>query len=199
MARVSLFRRRRSRPPAADLEQEVGEGLLLAEHAVRLAVKNRILVDVLGHGAAFDAEHAAQQIRAELGGLAEEHREAARRAHADARLAVLRPGRGAHQHDYRAIDRQNLRRRADVAEEVARRLAAAEGDDDAVTALVDAARADAWQDLAREVDGALRRTAAGTPPPVPELDPEERILRQQMVVAIDLTALAEERGVALDA
>jgi hypothetical protein len=34
---------------------------------------------------------------------------------------------------------------------------------------------------------------------VPDLDPEERILRQQMVVAIDLTALAEERGVVLDA
>ena len=195
--RLSLFRRRPAAPP--DLEHEVAEGLLLAEHAVRLAVKNRILVDVLGHGSSFDQQHAALQIRAELGALVQEHQEAARRMRADARLAVLRPGRGAHQHDYRAIDRRNLRRRADVAEELSRRLGAAQVDDDAVTALVDAARADAWEDVAREVHGALRRAESDAPPPVPELDPEERILRQQMVVAIDLTALAEERGVALDA
>lgn len=196
MARAPLFRRRA--PLVTDLEHEVADGLLLAEHAVRLAVKNRILVDVLGRGSSFDPGHAAQQVRGELGELVQEHEAAARRMRADARTAVLRSGRGSHQHDYRAIDRGNLRRRAAVADELARRLRAAQADEDAIVALVDVTRTDAWEDVAREVHGALRRRESPAPP-VPELDPEERMLRQQMVVALDLTALAEERGVVLDA
>jgi hypothetical protein len=180
-----------------DREREVAEGLLLAEYAVRLAVKNQILVDVLGRGADFDRERAAGQVRSELETLAHEHEQAVRRMRRDARLAALRLGRGRHQHDYRAIDRRNLRRRAAVAAEVARRLREAQASDDAVVALVDAARAAAWDDLAGEVHGALGRVQPPPPPP-PDLDPEERALRQQMVIAFDLTALAEERGVLLD-
>lgn len=178
-------------------EHEVAEGLLLAEYAVRLAAKNQILVDVLGRGTDFDRDRAGRQVRSELGALAREHEEAAARMRRDARLAAWRLGRGRHQHDYRAVDRRNLRRRAAVANQVARRLRAAQTDDDATVALVDAARAAAWEDLAKEVHGALGRVAP--PPPPPDLDPEERMLRQHLVVALDLTALAEERGVALDA
>jgi hypothetical protein len=178
-------------------EREVAEGLLLAEYAVRLAVKNQILVDVLGRGEDFDPARAGEQVRAELGALGHEHAHAARRMRRDARLAALRLGRGRHQHDYRAVDRRNLRRRAVVAQEVAGRLRAAQADDDAVVALVDAARSAAWEDLASEVHGALGRVEPPPPPP-PDLDPEERMLRQQLVVALDLTALAEERGVVLD-
>jgi hypothetical protein len=186
----------RRRGEEREQKREVAEGLLLAEFAVRLAVKNQILVDVLGRGEDFDPARVGRQVRAELGALGDEHEHAARRMRRDARLAALRLGRGRHQHDYRAIDRRNLRWRAAVAEEVARRLRAAEADDDAVVALVDAARAAAWEELASEVHGALGRVQP--PPPPPDLDPEERMLRQQLVVALDLTALAEERGVVLD-
>jgi hypothetical protein len=178
-------------------EREVAEGLLLAEYAVRLSVKNRILVDVLGRGVDFDRPRAAEQVRAELQTLVHEHEQAVERMRHDARLARLRLGRGRHQHDYRSVDRRNLRRRAVIAEEVARRLRAAAADDDAVVALVDASRAAAWEDLAGEVHGALGRVEPPPPPP-PDLDPEERTLRQQMVVVLDLAALAEERGVALE-
>jgi hypothetical protein len=164
---------------------------------VRLAVKNQILVDVLGRGSDFDRLRAAEQVRAELDTLAGEHEQAVSRMRRDARLAALRLGRGRHQHDYRSVDRRNLRRRARVAAEVARRLRAARASEDAVVALVDAARAAAWEDLAGDVHGALGRVEPPPPPP-PDLDPEERALRQQMVVALDLTALAEERGVLLD-
>jgi DNA polymerase I-like protein with 3'-5' exonuclease and polymerase domains len=188
-------RRRRGREH--EQEREVGEGLLLAEYAVRLTVKNQILVDVVGRGEDFDRARAGEQVQAELGTLAREYQEAAERMRHDARIAAWRLGRGRHQHDYRAVDRRNLRRRARAAEEVARRLRAAERDADAVVALVDAARAAAWEDLAGEVHRALRRVEPPPPPP-PDLDPEERALRQQMVVALDLTALAEEQGVVLD-
>lgn len=188
----------RRREQEVDQEREVAEGLLLAEYAVRLAVKNQILVDVLGGGADFDRSRAGSQVQSELGGLAGEYEQAARRMRHDARLAAWRRGRGRHQHDYRAVDRRNLRRRASAAEEAARRLRAAADDDDAIVALVDAARSAAWEDVAGEVHGALRRVEPPPPPP-PDLDPEERALRQQMVVALDLTALAEERGVPLDA
>jgi hypothetical protein len=188
-------RSRRSRR-GEEQEREVAEGLLLAEYAVRLSVKNRILVDVIGRGNDFDRELAGSHVRAELATLANEHEQAAQRMRRDAKLARWRLGRGRHQHDYRAVDRRNLRRRVAVAEEVARRLRAASEDDDATVALVDAARAAAWDDLASEVQGALRTIPQEAAPP--DLDPEERALRQQMVVALDLTALAEERGVLLD-
>jgi hypothetical protein len=178
-------------------EREVAEGLLLAEYAVRLAVKNQILVDVVGRGSDFDRGRAEGQVRAELETLVREHEQAVRRMRRDAWIAAWRLGRGRHQHDYRAVDRRNLRRRAAAAGEVARRLRAARASDDAIVALVDAARAAAWEDLAGEVHGALRRVEPPPPPPR-DLDPEERALRQQMVVALDLTALAEERGVLLD-
>ena len=194
MEREARARRRRSEQ---EREREIAEGLLLAEYAVRLAVKNQILVDVLGRGSDFDRSRAGDQVRTELGTLAGEHEQAVRRMRRDARIAALRLGRGRHQHDYRAIDRKNLRRRAGAAAEVGRRLRAAQASDDAVVALVDAARAAAWEDLASEVHGALRRVEPPPPPPA-DLDPEERALRQQMVVALDLTALAEERGVLLD-
>jgi hypothetical protein len=188
---------RRRREQQGEREREVAEGLLLAEYAVRLSVKNQILVDVLGRGTDFDRARAGEQIRAELTTLVREHERAADRMRHDARVARLRLGRGRHQHDYRAIDRRNLRLRAGIAEEVARRLAEAAANDDAVVALVDASRAAAWEDLAGEVHGALRRNAPPPPPPA-DLDPEERALRQQMVVVLDLAALAEERGVLLD-
>jgi aminopeptidase N len=189
---------RRRREQEVDPEREVAEGLLLAEYAVRLAVKNQILVDVLGRGADFDRSRAGDQVRSELAGIADEYEQAARRMRHDARHAAWRLGRARHQHDYRAVDRRNLRRRASASEEAARRLRTAAADEDAIVALVDAARTAAWEDVAGEVHGALRRVEPPPPPP-PDLDPEERALRQHMVVALDLTALAEERGVPLDA
>jgi hypothetical protein len=194
---VKRERRAGRRRSSEEAEREVAEGLLLAEYAVRLSVKNQILVDVLGRGADFDRGRAAEQVRAELRTLVHEHEQAVERMRHDARLATLRLGRGRHQHDYRSVDRRNLRRRAAIADEVARRLSAAAADDDAVVALVDASRAAAWEDLAGEVHGALGRVEPPPPPP-PDLDPEERMLRQQMVVVLDLAALAEERGVALE-
>src|SRR4051794_34110618 len=152
-------------------EREVAEGLLLAEYAVRLAVKNQILVDVLGRGEDFDRTRAGEQVQAELGTLAGEYEQAGERMRRDARIAAWRLGRGRHQHDYRAVDRRNLRRRARAAEEVARRLRTAQGDGDAVVALVDAARAAAWDDLAGEGHRALGR---GGPPPPPPAAPQPR-------------------------
>ncbi len=176
------------------LDREIEEGVLLARYAVRMDVKNRIVVETIGDGDRFDADHAALQARGRLGVLQHEALESAARMADVARTVAHVEGRAVHEHDYRSYDRANLRRRRRVYRGVAERLAEIQSDDDAVAALVEQARNDAWGEIGAEIRRGLAVRAAA-PAPLP---PEERELQRQMLVAMDLTALAVERGVDLE-
>lgn len=172
------------------VEEEAEEGLLLAEYATRMRLKNRIIVDTVTADGAIDTEAWADDVRLTLGGLRLEAETSAKRMEQEAKVARLAGGTARHEHDYRASDSDNLDRRRRVYRLVARRLLTWENDAVQVAALLGAARGDA-QD---EIDVALTRAVSGDP--VAQVE-DETLLRERLrlIATVDLPALqAAVRG-----
>ena len=162
---VAFWRRRdrRSRPfdkrdlPRAARATVAGaleEGRLLADYAVRLQLKNRIEVATLGEDRSFAAEAFTEPAAVELRHIADEQDAVAERLEAEASsLAAKRNPR--HVHDYHAGDRRNLRHRARVARALAEDRRAQADDHDALLALVERARQDAWRDIAHAIEAVI--------------------------------------------
>lgn len=168
---------------AADAEAD--EGLLLAEYALRIRLKNRIIVDTMTAGAALDPRAWADEARAMLGRLRSESESSALRMDREREAAQHATGRARHQHDYRARDALNLDRRREVYGLVADRLREWEQDRHRIAELLGAARADA----AEELNGAIRTALLddGT-----SRTDDERVLRRRLdlIASVDLPALA---------
>ena len=166
------------------VEDEADEGLLLAEYAVRMRLKNRIIVDTMTAAGSVDAETWADEARLMLGRLRVEAEASARRMDRERDVAELSEGTARHQHDYRSGDTGALERRRRVYRLVARRLLGWENDTARVATLLEGARADA----AEEMNAAIRATVAGdfTAPVEDETLLRERL---RLVVAVDLPAL----------
>lgn len=173
---------------ARAVEEEADEGLLLAEYATRMRLKNRIIVDTVTASVDVDAVAWADEARLMLGRLRVEAESSARRMDRERDVAALTDGRARHEHDYRATDAHNLERRGRVYALVARRLLAWEHDGARLAALLDAARGDA----ADEMSAAIRASVDGDAVAPVE---DERLLRERLrlVAAVDLPAL--ERAV----
>jgi hypothetical protein len=177
------------------IEAEAEEGLLLAEYATRMRLKNRIIVQTLTSREAIDVEEWLDEVRLSLGRLRIEAEQSARRMVAERDLAAATRGRATHEHDYRHSDAPILDRRRRVYLALARRLLLWEADDERVAALLASARQDALDEMQRAMhDTVLRRGTAAHPE-------DEAVLqdRLQMIRAIDLPALAAERRARLAA
>lgn len=173
------------------LDDVVSEGLYIAAAATRLALKNRILVEILAQGEGFDAERFVPDARETLLTLAAEADEDAERTERERRLARRRHSESDGTHDYRARDVRNLRRRRKQSENVATQLRARAEDQAELQALVEAAREAAWDDVARNIDSTLRIEAAR-----PDLEPDYQQMRQarmQSLMLVDLARLAAHR------
>jgi hypothetical protein len=172
------------------VEEEAEEGLLLAEYATRMRLKNRIIVDTVTAEGSIDPDSWAEEVRLVLGGLRVEGEASARRMEQELRVAALSDGRARHEHDYRASDADNLDRRRRVYRLVARRLLSWENDPTQVAALLEAARRDAQE----EIDAALTRALSGDP--VARVEDESRLReRLRLITTVDLPALeAAVRG-----
>ncbi|MFT4212268.1 MAG: asparagine synthase [Microbacterium sp.] len=183
------------RPKLADV---VSEGVYIAAAATRLALKNRILVDILAAGEGFDADRFVPDARETLLTLAAEAEEDAERTERERRRARRRHSESDGTHDYRARDVRNLRRRRKQSEKVAVQLRARAEDEDELRALVEAAREAAWAEVAGNIDSTLRIEAAR-----PDLEPDYdqmREARMQSVMLVDLARLAaHQRRVSRDA
>src|ERR1700712_1882008 len=83
------------------IEDEADEGLLLAEYATRLRLKNRIIVDTVTAQGSVDPEAWADEVRLVLGGLRVEAEGSARRMEQETSIARLTEGSAVHEHDYR--------------------------------------------------------------------------------------------------
>ena len=173
-----------------DIDEEAGEGLLLAEYATRMRLKNRIIVDTVSAQGAVDPEAWADDVRLALGGLRLEAEGSARRMEQEASVAKLTLGSAVHEHDYRVSDTDNLDRRRRVYRLVARRLLSWENDPAQVAALLEAARHDAQE----EIDVALTRALSGDP--VARVEDEVHLReRLRLIATVDLPALeAAVRG-----
>ncbi|WP_345069705.1 asparagine synthase [Leifsonia kafniensis] len=135
----------------------VSEGVMLAEFAARMALKNQIVIGALAESLSYDPEYYAESARAVLTEVIRESEGSAQLAEHKREVAAGRGGVGEHQHDYRAGDTANLRRREDVNLAVADRLAALRDDDDYVARLVARARDDAWGDIGQAITARLDR------------------------------------------
>lgn len=177
-------------PTRRAIEAEAGEGLLLAEYATRMRLKNRIIIDIVTAQGSIEPEAWADEARRVLGGLRIEAEVSARRMTEEEALARSAHGSAAHQHDYHAPDADNLDRRRRVYRLVARRLLSWENDPAQVAVLLEAARHDAQE----EIDAALTRAVGGDPGA--RVENEDRLReRLRLIATVDLPALeAAVRG-----
>ncbi|NRD07884.1 hypothetical protein [Rathayibacter agropyri] len=183
-------------PEPASVEEAAEEGLMLAQYASRMAVKNRVLMDGLAADVPFDVARYSAAAAAELDKLARESEAAAVRLHGIAEDVTSVGGRSDHVHDYRSADVDNLDHREQLSLLVANSLRERARDKEYLARLVDDARQDAWRELAESIEKRLDST--------PRLDPDDeeyrrdRSVRMALVVVDDLMKLAQERGVSLE-
>ncbi len=177
-------------PQGPSVDEAASEGVAMAEQAAVMALKNRVLVSAHTEPDGFEPEEflpAAEQI---LQGLARESREAAERTRMDRRNASTLRGRSIHQHDYRRGDVENLILREESFDEVAQRLELYATDQSRLLMLIERARAQAWGELAREMERLLDR--AETLEFGDENYAAEREARLNDFIVIDLLNLRRE-------
>lgn len=162
----------------------VADAVTLATAAVRIAVKNLLIVRALRDSADYEQSWWLDAVAREFEVLAVENEaDAARLEHV--REATRRKrGRPQHPADFRAADAPVLRKRIRVLRRIATRLREIAADPAALAALMDDARRAALDEIT---------TARHTPEPSVKLDPEDRAIAL-MLLAGDLAALTEEYG-----
>ncbi len=169
----------------------VAEGVYVAAAATRLALKNKILVEILAGGADFDVDRFIPDARDTLLSLAAEADADGVRVRLDQKKASRRFRDPYGSHDYSSRDVRNLRRRRQQSERVAAELRTRAADDGELRQLVEAAREAAWADVARNIDRTLRIEAAR-----PDLEPDYdkmREARMQSLRLVDLPRLAAHK------
>jgi hypothetical protein len=162
----------------------VADAVLLATAAVRIAVKNLLIVRSLRDRADFDEPWWRAAVEREFELLAAEYEADAARLGGVRAAAKGRVGRAVHPADFRARDRPVLKRRIRVLRKIAIRLREIAVDEDAVLALVAEARQAALEEIT---------TARHDPSPQATADPGERAAGLAFL-ADDLAALAAERS-----
>ncbi|GAA2898589.1 asparagine synthase [Microbacterium esteraromaticum] len=171
--------------------EAIAEGVAIATAAVRLTVKNQILVGTIARGGTFEIDHYMDEARAALRAMADESEQAAEHL-----TALRKRARGRHSdphgtHDYRDRDVRNLRRRAKQSTGVANHLREMTEDPEALKALVEEARAAAWADVRSNLDRRLRVEGMRA-----DQDPEYEQMREarmQALKLVDLQALSSEQ------
>ncbi len=194
---MKFFRRRRRRKwtpfdesalpehEAATVEESTAEGLMLAEYANRMRVKNAIIVGVLTRRETYDADDYVGDAAEALEDLAAEFDAAADRIGVELRDIEHLRGSAEHAHDYRAGDSANLKHRQAVLLALVDILRGRRDDRAYLLELIEAARKDAWADIAREVSETLDRSNI-----VVDENYEKNRARRMREVSRDLARLA---------
>lgn len=188
-------------PEPAALEDQVSEGMMLAQFAGRMALKNQIVIGTLTDPAPYDPARYTDAARAVLEDQAQEADESARLAEEERRTATGRRGVGQHQHDYRQSDTANLLRRHRLHTTVAERLRMMEDDPEYLAGFIERARDDAWSDIAGAITARLDREwpAFASDSGADEMDQDDTPRKQQKrtrALQRDIARLARqhERG-----
>lgn len=175
----------------AKVDDMVAEGMYIAAAATRLALKNRILVEMLTGKDEFDPERFVPDARETLLSLADEAEADAKRTHRQQKTAAGRFSDSDGTHDYRSRDVGNLRRRRKQSLLVANELRARAEDGTQLRVLVEAARDAAWAEVATNIDRTLQIVAAR-----PDLDADYETMRDarmQSLRLVDLPRLSAQR------
>lgn len=155
---LELFKRkgskRRKRKPLrlperklAPIEEIAEQGVLVADVAVRMTVKNDIIMNALKANVDYDAGHIIDMVRRSVIGLAEERERDAQ--HIDEMLGEIRTmGSSAFSEtEYRNKDNRTLRHRRDVYKRVAEELRERAEDEDYLRTTAERARELAWGEI----------------------------------------------------
>jgi hypothetical protein len=162
----------------------VEDAVLLATGAVRIAVKNLLIVRALRDRADFDETWWRSAVEREFELLAVENEADASRLAGVRAAAKGRQGKALHPADFRARDRPVLKRRIRILRRIATRLREIATDEDAVLTLVADARRAALDEIT---------TARHDPSARATTDPVERAAGLAFL-ADDLAALAADRA-----
>ncbi|WP_350348254.1 asparagine synthase [Agromyces sp. G08B096] len=178
--------------PPASFDDMVDDGLMMAEAAGRLALKNRFIVQALRGEEPYDDQRAAAAAREVLYELVQEADETAELSQEERAAASNRDGRSTHQHDYHRADVLNLRRREKVYAEIAKRLWQLREDPEYLAAFAARARDAAWEEVAEVIEQRLDREW-----PEIEVDAEYELARyermRELALDLDLAVRRAER------
>ena len=166
----------------AEVQRLADEGMLIAESALRMRVKNRIVMQVMGRGEPLTPQDCRDYIVEEADALIAETRASAKYLD-DTYEEVDRFGFGGPKGTYGRDDLKSLDLRQQVDEELVDRLTAGRNDPAYRTAIADEARTQAMNEMFR---------ARMMPPPRgPALTPEERAEEMRAVSRKLVADLAE--------
>jgi hypothetical protein len=175
-------------PKLPSIEEATSDGLMLAEHAGRMTLKNIIIVGALSGTDPYDAAQYLAAAAGVLEELAEESEQDAERVARALRSIESRSGSAARAHDYRSADTENLRMRRAVLRSLVDHLRGRRDDRDFLVALIESARKDAWADVSRVVQDSLARSAI-----VVDATYERARPKRMRLLADDLDRLAAQR------
>lgn len=158
--------------------------MLVARSALRMSLKNRVVLWVLRDGHPWDEVALHRIAREEIAALAHELTQSADRLAAQRDVASTRTARSRHQSDYSRRDLQQLRLREETHRAVAAQLISLGDDDAAVTALLADARNANLLELVSSRPLPYQPTDLDEPDPVGE---QERIdaLREELQAMLD--------------
>lgn len=192
--RRGLARRRLPRREFAPVEEIVEQGMLVADVAVRMSVKNEIIMNALKRSVDYDVHEVEELVSHTLLELAREREQDAR--HISRVLDEVRGyGRSAWKEtEYGGEDSETLRHRQQVYSSISEQLRALRDDPEYVKTTAEEAREAAW----REVGDSLKERATH-PYYAGGASPEYREAREnriQTFIERDLTQLIEQQAVA---
>ncbi|HQZ48817.1 MAG TPA: asparagine synthase [Microbacteriaceae bacterium] len=172
-------------------EAFVFEGIHIAEAAVRMALKNKILVESIGEGRDFDPSSFLDEAREVMLALAKEATDGAARVAEQRKSAWGLHTKSRGTHDYRDRDTGNLRRRGREYKKVAKELERRAGDEGELLRLIEQSREAAWEDVAANIASTLKLVVQR-----PDLDEDYeqmRDARMQALRQVDLSDLAAQQ------
>lgn len=188
----SRTRRRLPVRHLAPVEEIVEQGLLVADVAVRMNVKNEIILNALGRKADYDEQQIVEMVSAAVTELAEERERDARHI-SRMRGEIKRTGYSSwSENDYGNDDSATLRHRQEVYEQVAVQLRERAEDQGYLRETAERARTAAWH----EIGDSLKEKASHPYYAGGSSDEyqRERGARIELLIQRDLTELMNERG-----
>lgn len=169
--------------PIPSVDRIIEEGVLIAASAVRMTIKNQIIVAALRAHTDFDESTLTDAARADFVRLAEESEETAERLE-----SRREPRTPIHESKVDANRRKEHRRRPKVERQLALALRAEADNEQTISSLVARARDDASEELRREVVNRLVSVAVE-----PDPDYEEfKAGRIAYLINVDLAGLEKD-------
>lgn len=175
----------------APVEEIVEQGMLVADVAIRMTVKNAIIMNALKRGENYDAAQIRDMVRTATDELADERERDARHIET-IRDEVRRTGRSSwSESNYRNSDSRTLKHREEVYVGVAEKLRENAQNDEYITTTAERAWQAAWDEIGTSLaDRATHPYYSGGSSAEYRAVRDERI---QLLIERDLTDLMKER------